>query len=803
MKGHSQVKTRGPSRVNTQQVIFELKRKVIVALNKLADRDTCQIAADELTKTAECLTAEGIGPFLSCILDTDSEQKSAVRKECVRLMGTLATFHEGLICPHLAKMVTSIVKRLKDQDSVVRDACVETTGILALKLGNSGNESDEAFVALVKPLFEALGEQNKQVQLGSALCLAKVIDNIHYPPVSILQRMLTRTVKLLKNQHFMAKPAVIELNRSIIQAGGAPTKNILSTAMSSIQEALKNSDWSTRKAASAALGELATSGGALLGSYKASCIRSLDTCRFDKVKPVRDTALHALQYWRSLPGSDTPDPSEAGSSIRGDYIDVTSTGESCWKDSTLKKVTSDSAKRRIPLSVRKTCQNYNEDPQRSRWQQEVHIEDSEGSSVSKTVGRMSADVTSVQDMGYEYAQIDDKQECSSVSNLVSESFETKFVTVSHENSLQKSSAQKFTAAESCGEEQIYSARMQDRRSLDSTVTDSCSQAAHGSYFQMSSEMVCIRKQLSEIENKQSNLMDLLEVFSTGIMDSLSTLQSKVLGLEIAVDRIAQDLVHGVKYSDSVSSKLMKQNQGASSPRLSTCTPRPSIDIRNRQPSMFSGKNADIWEENASKSRSSNSTKQSAESWTNTMTKNSRNCTAIDIQKNSNRGAQSMAQFKKNNTVFASVSNANARQTSSEIKYSLWQRVKDFLCKGDMESAYVEAISSGDELVLMELLNRTGPVLDSLSHKTVSSILNLFASYFQEQRFLNSIIPWLDQVVYLGTIRGPNHLVVPAKVRLELLSAIQEAVKMEHYNPAERKSITQLAVELYRLWGECN
>lgn len=35
------------------------------------------------------------------------------------------------------------------------------------------------------------------------------------------------------------------------------------------------------------------------------------------MKPVRDTVQHALQYWKSLPGSDTPEPSETGSSIKG------------------------------------------------------------------------------------------------------------------------------------------------------------------------------------------------------------------------------------------------------------------------------------------------------------------------------------------------------------------------------------------------------------------------------------------------------------------------------------------------------
>lgn len=217
MKTHvNMVKGKSASRVSNQQATFELKQRVALALNKLADRDTYQLGVEELEKTVECLTPDGIAPFLSCILDTDTEKKSAVRKECVRLMGTLATSHEGLVGSHLGKMVASIVKRLKDSDSVVRDACVETFGVLASKLSCNRIETDGVFVVLVRPLFEALGEQNKQVQSGSALCLSQVIDNIHDPPPMVLQKMLARTVKLLKNPHFMAKPAVIELNRSII-----------------------------------------------------------------------------------------------------------------------------------------------------------------------------------------------------------------------------------------------------------------------------------------------------------------------------------------------------------------------------------------------------------------------------------------------------------------------------------------------------------------------------------------------------------------------------------------------------------
>lgn len=207
--------------------------------------------------------------------------------------------------------------------------------------------------------------------------------------------------------------------------------------------------------------------------------------------------------------------------------------ESARKDVPPKKVGTSSTKGRIPLSVRKSCQNYTENPQHSKeddWHIEIavpkahnfqlaefHNEESEGSSITKTIERVSTDVASLQDVGYEYVHMDDKQECSSVSNLVTDNYETKFVTVSHDGLEErvlpkpKKRDQKFLPEDSGTEEQMYSTEMRDRRSLDSTVTESGSQTSRGCCSQMANEMVCIRKQLLLIENKQSNLMDLLQV----------------------------------------------------------------------------------------------------------------------------------------------------------------------------------------------------------------------------------------------------------------------------------------------------
>jgi hypothetical protein len=197
-------------------------------------------------------------------------------------MSTLATVYQSLILPHLPKMVASVVKCFRDPDSSVREACVEMVAVLASKLSN--NNEDKVFVLLASPIFEALvGEQNKHVQSVSAFCLATIILNTHHPPLPLLHNILTRILKLLKNPHFMAKPALIELNRSIIQAGGASTQTVLSAAIAGIRDALKDTDWKTRKAASVALGQIALTRASFLSSLRPSCIQSLDSSRFDKV----------------------------------------------------------------------------------------------------------------------------------------------------------------------------------------------------------------------------------------------------------------------------------------------------------------------------------------------------------------------------------------------------------------------------------------------------------------------------------------------------------------------------------------
>lgn len=78
-------------------------------------------------------------------------------------------------------------------------------------------------------------------------------------------------------------------------------------------------------------------------------------------------------------------------------------------------------------------------------------------------------------------------------------------------------------------------------------------------------------------------------------------------------------------------------------------------------------------------------------------------------------------------------------------WMLWSRAMESVRSGDLNGAYEEILGSSDELLLVRLMGRTGPVLDQLSAATVSQLMDIIKQFLQQQSFLDCIIPWIQQV----------------------------------------------------------
>ncbi|KAL8226600.1 hypothetical protein R6Q57_016432 [Mikania cordata] len=274
----------------------DFKHRVLVCLNKLSDRDTHSAAATELESIAKALNHESISPFLSSIFATDASDKSPVRKQCVRLICTLSEAHGDVLSPYLSKLLSAVVRRLRDPDTIVRTACVAATGSIA------SHVTKPPFMSVAKPFVDALvTEQDLNSQIGAALCLASVINSAPDPDTAYLRRLLPRIEKLLKSGSFKAKPALLTVVVSVIGVGAASNPVIVRNLVKMMTEFVaKSEDWSVRKTAAEVLQKLAVVETDLLPEYKASCLKTFEAKKFDKVKGVRETMNQMIRAWNAV-----------------------------------------------------------------------------------------------------------------------------------------------------------------------------------------------------------------------------------------------------------------------------------------------------------------------------------------------------------------------------------------------------------------------------------------------------------------------------------------------------------------------
>ncbi|XP_010548203.1 PREDICTED: LOW QUALITY PROTEIN: microtubule-associated protein TORTIFOLIA1 [Tarenaya hassleriana] len=272
----------------------ELKQRVIACLNRLADRDTLALAAAELDSIARGLSPENFSPFISCLHNTDTSARLPVRKHCVSLLSLLSRSHGDCLAPHLSKMVSTVLSRLRDPESAVRAACAAAVADM------SSSITATPFSLLSGPIIEKLlHDRDPNAQTGAAMCLAAVVDAAAEPDMEQLTRTLPKMAKLLKSEGFKAKPELLGAIRGVMVAGGGGCKGVTDWLVPCVTEFLSNEDWRARKAAAEAL---ATVEEDLAPVYKEACLAVLESRRFDKVKLVRETMNRTLEIWRRVQG---------------------------------------------------------------------------------------------------------------------------------------------------------------------------------------------------------------------------------------------------------------------------------------------------------------------------------------------------------------------------------------------------------------------------------------------------------------------------------------------------------------------
>ncbi|PIN18037.1 hypothetical protein CDL12_09293 [Handroanthus impetiginosus] len=449
----------------SKQASGELKTRVNSCLNKLSDRDTLSMAANELESIAKSLPNDAFAPFLNCLSATDSSEKSPVRRHCVRLLGVLSTAHGDALSPHLSRMISAVLRRLRDPDSAVRSACVDAVSSITTHVNSP------PFNAILKPLVDALfHEQDLNAQIGSSLCLSAAVEAASEPDAAELRKLVPRALKLVKSDCFKAKPSLLSFIGSIVAAGCVKGKSLLSSVVSTVVEFLSSEDWAARKAAAEVLEKVAAAETKFAAEFKDSCVAALESRRFDKVKNVRETMNRALEMWKNLPAI-----SEDASSPK----DTSSNGHSP-----------------VPLSgsPNNICL---ETPQTKKMVQTR----SPSSSCSSTTTSSQKSILVNGD--------DSKPRFYSASKLnLRRNFRSRVVPFNCNDNV--------TGLD----EYAVKDNFENQKEFE--------------------DLSLIREQLLQIENQQSNLLELLQRFMGSSQKGMSSLEKRVDGLEKVLDEMSQD-----------------------------------------------------------------------------------------------------------------------------------------------------------------------------------------------------------------------------------------------------------------------
>ncbi|KAL0342770.1 UNVERIFIED_CONTAM: TORTIFOLIA1-like protein 3 [Sesamum calycinum] len=563
----------------------DLKQRVLTCLHKLSDRDTHTAAAAELESIARTLSADALPPFLSSISATDSSDKSPVRRQCIRLISVLSEHHGNSLSPHLSKLLSAVVRRLRDPDSSVRSACV------AASLSLSSQLTSPPFTSITKPFLESLfTEQDCNTQNGTALCLAAVIEGSRNPDVGSLRKLLPRLEKLAKCESFKAKAALLALMGSVVGVKGVLNgggKNAIKNLVMCLTEFLSSEDWAARKAAAEAFIKIASVERDGLSEHKASCLKTFEAKRFDKVKATRETMNQMIEAWKEIP--DLPDevspPPESQTSSKENASDgryppgpATSFAPQVKKSSPLETQASRTpfvdgspasiARRRSSLggSENRTgpamFRKLDRKKPSNLKAEKAAPTDSCGTVISEGT-RLDADERVVE-TGEEERKQAAKPEIRRA--LFDENYEKKKL------GLPKSGSRVVPA----GEASVV---------VSNETADICRNQRD------CDDLSLIRKQLVQIENQQANLLDLLQRFIGSSQNGIHSLEARVHGLEVALDEISFDLAIStgrtsandalcckLPGTDFLSSKLWRKTEPRpySTSRLPVASGTPSV-----------------------------------------------------------------------------------------------------------------------------------------------------------------------------------------------------------------------------------
>ncbi|CAN6280035.1 unnamed protein product [Urochloa humidicola] len=552
-----------------------LKQRVNRCLLKLSDRDTEAMAAAELEAIARALGPDELPAFVSAVSDARPTDKTPLRRHALRALALVTASHpRDAVAPLVPRILAAALRRVRDQDSSVRAALVDTARAAAAASASAS--------AALRPLTDALlHEQDQCAQLAAALATAAAVEAsaLTADLAPYLHKLQPRLLKLLRSNAFKAKPALITL----IGASAAMGSDAEITAsIPCLRDAIASDDWAARKAAAEALAALALEHADLLTTYKSSCVTFFEARKFDKVKIVRESMNRMIEAWKEIPDAEEDECSSAAPPA-----------SQSQRRSSLTGSVSDG---RYPAA----SLGSNSVPSATRSRLPVSRSSPPDVSPSVTKTNSPSSIRNKKLSPPSYHKVRQAKNCNYKVEITVAPDATPIKMVTEEKLLKGGNVRDRLDARRTlfqgGEDR--SAKLAGLKAGSRVVPyEGGGNLEEISEVEGESERFAVHKdeslseirtQLLQIENQQSSLLDLLQKFMGKSENGMNSLETRVHGLEMALDEISRDLAFSsgrmsnrepdVKMCCILSPKFWRRHGGGrSSSRFSTTDPASSSE----------------------------------------------------------------------------------------------------------------------------------------------------------------------------------------------------------------------------------
>ena len=281
------------SDIRTTQELLQVIKSALIKLNTPSTIPNGVSELKEIMKL-HITNNSRMNTLITAFAEPNERMNLTQKKEAARVYGIMGEVFTKSLIPYFGKIINSLKPRWNDY--ALHIALSDSFGVMIHHVFKKFKDQIDPFKALIQNLIEIVKESRQEVQIGSAMCLTRAIQNV--PPEALpmlLPNFTNELLLLLKAPGMKCMSQLLEIVISIILS---LDKDFEKYAAKFVPILIDNmavkQDWSIRKLAIDAVYTLATIIPQTLEKQCNEICNLLREAKTDKIKHIRDAAHVAL-----------------------------------------------------------------------------------------------------------------------------------------------------------------------------------------------------------------------------------------------------------------------------------------------------------------------------------------------------------------------------------------------------------------------------------------------------------------------------------------------------------------------------